>query len=231
MRRVRRDAARLALDVSHFKATRTWDDAQLRRAVADGMSWDDVFTSLGLRTLTKETRARVEGHAIRLGLDVEHLNSAVAEESEPSPLQLDPMRLRDAAAPLAAAWFMMRGCTVSFPIEQAVYDLLIQSNREILRVQVKTTTARGAAGTVNVARRPYSAQNLGPRMPYDAKVIDYFFIVDGDHNMYLIPSRVIAGRVGLGLRTYRRYIVGSAAGVLGAAMNGGRAEGVARESA
>jgi hypothetical protein len=49
-RRVRRDAGRLTLDVSHFRATRTWDDAQLKRAVADGMSWDDVFTSLGLRT-------------------------------------------------------------------------------------------------------------------------------------------------------------------------------------
>jgi hypothetical protein len=68
-------------------------------------------------------------------------------------------------------------------------------------------------------------------MPYDAKVIDYFFIVDGDHNMYLIPSRVIAGRVGLGLRTYRRYIVGSAAGVLGAGVDGGRAGVVVRKSA
>jgi hypothetical protein len=68
-------------------------------------------------------------------------------------------------------------------------------------------------------------------MPYDARVIDYFFIVDGDHNMYLIPSRVIAGRVGLGLRTYTKYIVGNAAGVLGADVSGGLAEGVVRESA
>ena len=231
MRRVRRDAARLALDVSHFKATRTWDDAQLKRAVAEAVSWEDVFTSLGLRTLTKETRARVEGHAIRLGLDVEHLNSAAAEAPAPSLLQLDPMRLRDAAAPLAAAWFMMRGCTVSFPMEQAVYDLLVQSNREILRVQVKTTTARGTTGTVNVSRRPYSAQNLGPRMPYDAKVIDCFFIVDGDHNIYLIPSRVIAGRVGLGLRTYKKYVVGNAAGLLGAGADAARGTAVVSQSA
>jgi hypothetical protein len=189
MRRVRRDAARLALDVSHFKGSRIWDDAQLKRAIAEAMSWDDVFTSLGLRTLTKETRARVEGHAIRLGLDVKHLNIDATEALGPSQFQLDPMRLRDAAAPLAAAWFMMRGCTVSFPVEQAVYDLLVHSDKEILRVQVKTTTS-GATGVVNVARRPYSAQNLGPRMPYDPRVIDYFFIVDGDFNMYLIPSRV-----------------------------------------
>jgi hypothetical protein len=231
MRRVRRDAGRLALEVSHFKATRTWDDAQLKRAVAEAMSWDDVFASLGLRTLTKQTRARVEGHAIRLGLDVEHLNIGTTEASRPSQFQLDPMRLRDAAAPLAAAWFMMRGCTVSFPVEQAVYDLLAHSDKEILRVQVKTTTTSAATGTVSVARRPYSAQNLGPRMPYDPRAIDYFFIVDGDCNIYLIPSRVIAGRVGLGLRTYTKYIVGNAAGLLGVGVIGGRETGVVRESA
>src|ERR1700744_1199232 len=56
MRRVRRHTAQLGLDISHFKGTRTWDDAQLKRAVADGRSWDDVFTALGLRTLTKGTR-------------------------------------------------------------------------------------------------------------------------------------------------------------------------------
>jgi hypothetical protein len=34
--------------------------------------------------------------------------------------------------------------------------------------------------------------------------------------MYLIPSRIVAGRVALGLRTYKQYIVGSAAGFLDA---------------
>jgi hypothetical protein len=229
--RVKRDVARLALDVSHFKGTRTWDDGQLKRAVAEAMSWDDVLTSLGLRTPKKETRARVQGHAIRLGLDLEHLNSNATRASASAGWHLDPMRLRDAAAPLAAAWFMMRGCTVSFPVEQAVYDLLVQSNETILRVQVKTTISRAATGQVTVSRRPYSAQNLGPRMPYDPRVIDWFFIVDGDYNMYLIPSRVIAGRVSLMLRTYTKYIVGNAAGVLGPGVNGGRLTAVVRELA
>jgi hypothetical protein len=84
---------------------------------------------------------------------------------------------------------------------------------------------------VNVARRPYSAQNLGPRMPYDPRVIDYFFIVDGDYNIYLLPSRVIAGRVGLGLRTYTKYIVGSAAGLIGASADAARPTAVVSQSA
>jgi hypothetical protein len=49
--------------------------------------------------------------------------------------------------------------------------------------------------------------------------------------MYLIPSRVIAGRVALMLRTYKQYMVGNAAGPLGAGVNGTRAAGVVRESA
>jgi hypothetical protein len=43
---------------------------------------------------------------------------------------------------------------------------------------------------------------------------DWFFIVDGDLTIYLIPSRIIAGRVGILLRTYTRYTVGSAASLM-----------------
>jgi len=45
-------------------------------------------------------------------------------------------------------------------------------------------------------------------------LIDWFFIVDGDLTMYLIPSQVIAGRVQILVRTYARYVVGSAAGLM-----------------
>jgi hypothetical protein len=100
MLRVKRDVARLALDVSHFKSTRTWDDGQLKRAVAEAMSWDDVFTSLGLRTPKKETRTRVQGHAIRLGLDLEHLNISAKRDSS-SEWRLDPMRCRVIAGRVA----------------------------------------------------------------------------------------------------------------------------------
>ncbi len=51
-------------------------------------------------------------------------------------------------------------------------------------------------------------------MDYDPELIDWFFIVDGDRAIYLIPSRVIAGRVAVLLHTYVKYIVGSAAGFM-----------------
>ncbi|HEY1819952.1 MAG TPA: group I intron-associated PD-(D/E)XK endonuclease [Trebonia sp.] len=210
-RRVKKDVIRLGLDVSHFKGTRTWDDAQLVRAVADAKSWDEVYTALGLHTLKKETRVRVMGNALRLGLDLEHLDARSPRASAQTEWQVDPMRLRDCATPLAAAWFMMRGCVVSLPAEQAIYDLVVDPpSGAIMRVQVKSTIRTpDEAGAVAVCRRPYAVKNLAPRLPYDPKVIDYFFIVDGDYNIYLIPSRVIAGRLALTLRAYKQYVVGN----------------------
>ena len=85
----------------------------------------------------------------------------------------------------------------------------------IKRVQVKTTTYKSKVGwQVGVGRRPYSVGNREPLVPYDPELIDWFFIVDGDLNIYLIPSQIIGGRVGILLRTYTKYIVGNAAGLM-----------------
>ena len=60
----------------------------------------------------------------------------------------------------------------------------------------------------------FSVGNNARLVPYDPEQIDLFFIVDGDLSLYLIPSKVIAGRVGILLRTYTKYIVGNAAGLM-----------------
>ncbi len=67
---------------------------------------------------------------------------------------------------------------------------------------------------MSVGRRPYSIGNNARLVPYDPDLIDLFFIVDGDLTMYLIPSRVIAGRVQILLSTYAAYVVGNAAGLM-----------------
>jgi PD-(D/E)XK nuclease superfamily protein len=121
---------------------------------------------------------------------------------------------------------MLCGYGVLFPIESALYDLVVEMPEGLTRVQVKTTTYNSRNGwQVGVGRRPYSIHKDAPLVPYDPDVIDYFFIIDGDITMYLIPSGVIAGRVGLLLRTYKAYVVGNAGGLLGAA--GARTEEVA----
>jgi hypothetical protein len=97
-----------------------------------------------------------------------------------------------------------------------VYDLLVATAEGIQRVQVKTTTCYVSKDgwRVGVGRRPYSVGNRERVVPYDPESIDQFFIVDGDLNLYLIPSRVIAGRVSILLRTYAKYIVGNASGLM-----------------
>jgi hypothetical protein len=217
IRFIRRNAVRLGLDTSHFRGKRRWSDAQLRRAVSESRSWDEVLDALGLAINGGGMRTHVRSHAIRLGLDFSHLESDVATVPEPRALRPDLKHLRQAGASLAAAWFTLCGCDVLFPIEPAVYDLVVAIPEGLSRVQVKTTTHYSKDGwIVTVGRRPYSIGNNLPLVPYDPDVIDYFFIIDGDMNTYLIPSRVIAGRVTLLLRAHTNYIVGNASGLLGA---------------
>ncbi len=116
---------------------------------------------------------------------------------------------------LAACWFSLCGFGSAIPVEPAVYDLLVSMPDGIKRVQVKTTTYYGKGGwQVVVGRRPYSEGNRKGLVPYDPELIDWFFIVDGELALYLIPSNVIAGRVGILLRTYTSYIVGNASGLM-----------------
>jgi hypothetical protein len=122
---------------------------------------------------------------------------------------------RTGATSIAASWFSLCGFTAAIPVEPTVYDLLAPMPDGIKRIQVKTTTHFSRDGwMVVVGRRPYSVGNRGRLVPYDPELIDLFFIMDGDLTMYLIPSRVIAGREAILLRTYEKYIVGNAAGLM-----------------
>jgi hypothetical protein len=213
-RTIRRHAAILGLDTSHFRNNRSWSDAMLRDAVRAAHTWEDVLTALGRSARAGGERTLIKAHALRLGLDLGHLGRpelhAEACDLEPALAQL-----RHAAESLAATWFLLCGRNVAFPTEPDAYDLLVDMPDGLKRVQVKTTTFRSKDGWLaQIGRRPYSVGNNALLLPYDPEVIELFFIVDGDLTIYLIPSRVIAGRVQILLRTYRKYIVGNAAGLM-----------------
>lgn len=214
IRRVKRQALNLGLDTSHFRGKRSWSDSQLRRAVIEGQCWADVLVALGLAVDNGHGRTRVKAHALRLGLNLAHLDGPTTT-SEATALAPDLEHLREAATSLAATWFVLCGCNAAFPVEPTVYDLLVTTPEGIKRVQVKTTTCYTKDDWhVAVGRRPYSVGNLDKRVPYDPELIDLFFIVDGDLSIYVIPSRVIAGRVGITLRAYQKFIVGDARGLM-----------------
>lgn len=215
LRVVKRRVALLGLDTSHFTGQRTWSDAALKRATAYAYSWDELLAVIGVNSRSGDERIRVKAHALRLGLDLSHLTDQPREDNCQQTLTAELRNLRQAATSLAASWFELHGCAAAIPIEPTVYDLLVSTPDGIKRVQVKTTTYNGKTGwQVAVGRRRYSLGNRERQIPYDPELIDWFFIVDGDLTMYLIPSRVIAGRVTILLRSYTKYIVGSAAGFM-----------------
>jgi hypothetical protein len=224
IRIARRHAIRLDLDVSHIRGGRRWSDDQLRVAVCESSAWEEVLTKLD-QSSNGGAALHVKANAIRLGLNTSHLDRPRDRVRQPAQVRpvisdrdADLRYLRVAAPAAAAAWFALRGCAVSFPTEPAVYDLLVDASGGISRVQVKTTTFATKDGwTVGVGRHPDThAKKAGHRVAYDPDVIDLFFIIDGDLTMYLIPSRAIAGRVQVLLRTYRKYVIGNAGGFLGA---------------
>jgi PD-(D/E)XK endonuclease len=101
--------------------------------------------------------------------------------------------LRSAAGTLAAAWFALRGCAVSLPIEPTQYDLLVGAPEGISRVQVKSTTCSTKDGWMaTVGHHPDTHSKKGHLLAYDPDEIDLFFIVDGDMTIYLIPSTTAA---------------------------------------
>lgn len=136
------------------------------------------------------------------------------------PLPMTPRvgHLRDAGPALAASWFALCGCPVSWPLEPVVYDLIAATPGGLQRVQVKTTTRATKDGWLaQVSRRPYSIGNNAPAIPYDPDEIDVFFVVDGDLTMYVIPMTAVGGRTSILLRAYKKYIVGNAVGLWDAA--------------
>jgi hypothetical protein len=211
IRVVKRHVSRLGLDTSHFTGQRRWSDAQLRRAVTNAYSWAELLSELGLADGSGDDRTRVKAHAVRLGLDLSRVNGRGSIDAVRPEFKPDIKHLRDAGTAIAAMWFLLCGYNASIPMEPTVYDLLVSMPDGIRRVQVKTTTYHPNGWAVVVGRRPYSVGNRKALVPYDPTLVDLFFIIDGDLTMYVIPSRVIAGRVGILLNNYSEYIVGSAA--------------------
>lgn len=212
---VRRHAAWLGLDTSHFKGNRSWSDAVLRQAVTASRTWDEVLTALGLSARAGGERTLVKAHTLRLGLDISHLGQPAPHRAAASELRPDLAHLRLAAESLAATWFVLCGCNVAYPAVPDCYDLLVSTPDGMKRVQVKTTICNTKAGwQAQVARRPYSIGNKALLVPYDPKVIDLFFIVDGDLTIYVIPCRAVGGRTRILLRSYKKYIVANAAGLM-----------------
>jgi hypothetical protein len=199
MRSVRRHADQLGLDYTHFTGQRRWSDRQLADAIATSASWSQVTDLLGLSGGSSTTTIR--GHAVRLGLDTSHLVREKGSEGAP-PMRPTTAHLARAGSLLAAAWFELSGCQVSWPLEPCRYDLLVWTGEQAERVQVKTTTMRaGNSWIVRLASMRREVKTYGP------EEIDSFFVIDGDLSYYLIPIKVVGGLTAIHVSAYQEFVL------------------------
>ena len=160
------------------------------RAVAEALNEHPVST---YRRLERMGSLREKDEAYEL---LHHV------ETEALPFQRTSasINLRSAAVGLAVRWFLDRGYIPSVPLEPARYDLVVDSDAGLKRIQIKSTNFQDDHGKylVHVHRTEYDSDaesrgTAGKRrvVSYTKDEIDYFFIVTGDHTTYLIPVGVV----------------------------------------
>lgn len=104
---------------------------------------------------------------------------------------------------LAAAWFSLRGCDVAWPLEPCRYDLLVtRPGTTTSRIQVKTIQVQ-----VGQTWKVYLSNTRRARIVYDSGEIDFFFVIDGGLECYLIPLDAVAGLHAIHLASYAAYRV------------------------
>jgi hypothetical protein len=197
-RSVRRNAARLGLDSSHFTGRRRWTEQALADAVAASTSWSAVAKRLGLSG--GSSTSLLKGHALRLGLDASHFGTAPVAAPVRANVQPDLAHLPRAGSLMAATWLTLCGYEISWPLEPARYDLVASRNGSLIRIQVKTSRRWGAGGW-DVSLSTTS----GGRRTYDPDDIDAFFVIDGDLEFYLIPVAAVGGRYSITLSRYTPF--------------------------
>lgn len=195
IRSVRQQAERANLDHSHFRRGRGWSAAGLRDSIAGASTWGQVVVELGLEDASAR---RLRAHAQRLGIDTSHLLDGHPRPGDARPASRPSLdNLRHAAPLLAAASLRMRGHHVSWPLEPARYDLLVDVEGRLQRVQVKTTTHR-QDGRWTV----WLSTTSPTRQVYDSDEVDVFYVIDGDLTHYWIPLVRVAGYAAISLTAY-----------------------------
>lgn len=172
-------------------------DQAIKGLYSQGKGCRVIASELGLgnsnvyRRLKKMGLIRSKGEANRLKTpgtpSVDFFSSSKASVNLPR-----------AALGIAIRWFLLRGYMVSLPVDPTHYDLVVESDSGLKRVQVKTTTFKDRTSwRVNIGRVAYdgaaSVNSGGKRrkVSYTADQIDLFFILTADGETYLVPQEAV----------------------------------------
>jgi hypothetical protein len=198
--RLRERAAELGIVTDHFTHYQSWTRTDLDEAIQASDNWNQVLRRLRL-PINGHSAAKVRGYAEHAGLNFEHFARQRGASTEvPFSAQANPRHLRTAGNSIAAAWFTRRGYAVSVPVEHQPYDLVVEADKRLYRVQVKTATARDTSGAFICRLRRVPARD-GEVITYDPADVDFFFVVDAEDDCYIIPIQEVAGAFQVSLST------------------------------
>jgi PD-(D/E)XK endonuclease len=127
---------------------------------------------------------------------------------------LNPRQQGDLGEASAIEWLTSRGAVVLLPVGHSPdFDLVAQIGRELLRIQVKTTTQEmrtpkgGHRFPVAVVTRGGNQSWSGVSKRIDAESIDFLFVLTGPGRRWLIPAGALEGTtsISLGGPKYSEY--------------------------
>lgn len=110
----------------------------------------------------------------------------------------------DAGLGAAIGWFTSCGYHVSIPLtDSQAYDLVVDIEGVLCKVQVKTTTQRAASRVFVTELRTKGGNKSGNGRVkfFEPDEVDYLFILTGDGSNFLIPSDKVKvrGQLSLGV--------------------------------
>ena len=134
---------------------------------------------------------------VRMGLNRSKEEAQSIKLVEPTAIPFSNIltqdTLRKSATGEAIRWFLSRGYTPSIPVEPVRYDLVVESDIGLLRVQVKSTTRKlGSFWCVQTCRLEYDkslrSNSSGKRKKtsYSKDDVDLFFVLTQDGSRYLV---------------------------------------------
>jgi PD-(D/E)XK endonuclease len=94
----------------------------------------------------------------------------------------------------AIAWFTRNSYTVSIPLTDSQdYDLIVDKDNKLYRVQVKTASYKNEYGIyeVSLTVKGGNRSGTGRIKSLDKSKVDLLFILTSDNEVYVIPSDVV----------------------------------------
>jgi hypothetical protein len=110
---------------------------------------------------------------------------------------------------MAICYFTSIGHTVSIPLTDSQdYDLIVDNDKEIMRVQVKTCSYKRYSYEASLSVKGGNRTSKGSVKSFDPTKCDYLFIVTKSFDKYLVPTKGLNIKYNLVLGPkYQKYLL------------------------